>query len=77
MSEETPASSELVAQLARESFAFDRSSRDAERNCWMVVHRHRHGVLPSEYDIRPVDESLYLAVLKRRAQLQQGFSENA
>jgi hypothetical protein len=69
MSEETPASSELVAQLARESFAFDGSSRDAERNCWMVVHRHRHGVLPSEYDIRDVPEDLYLAVLAMRRQL--------
>lgn len=69
MSEETPASSELVAQLAWESFAFDGSSRDAERNCWMVVHRHRHGVLPSEYDIRDVPEDLYLAVLAMRRQL--------
>jgi hypothetical protein len=34
-----------------------------------VVHRHAHGVLPSEYDIRDVPEDLYLAVLARRKQL--------
>jgi len=59
----------LVTQLAQESFGFDATSRDPERNCWMVVHRHVHGVLPSEYDIREVPEDLYLAVLEaRRAQ---------
>jgi len=31
-----------------------------------VVHRHVHGVLPSEYDIREIDEDLYLAVLEQR-----------
>jgi hypothetical protein len=59
----------LVTQLAQESFAFDATSRDAERNCWMAVHRHVHGVLPSEYDIREVPEELYLAVLAERSQL--------
>ncbi|CAK27817.1 Conserved hypothetical protein [Synechococcus sp. RCC307] len=34
-----------------------------ERNCWMVVHQHRHGMFPSEYDIREIDEDLYLALL--------------
>lgn len=66
MSEQTH---DLVEQLARESFGFDASSRDAERNCWLVVHRHVHGVLPSEYDIREVPEDLYLAVLAQRRQL--------
>ena len=59
----------LVNQLAEESFGFDATSRDAERNCWLVVHRHAHGVLPSEYDIREVPEELYLAVLARRREL--------
>ena len=36
---------------------------DLERNCWMVVHHHRHGMFPSEYDIREIDEDLYLALL--------------
>ena len=31
--------------------------------CWMVVHEHHHGVMPTEYDIREVNEDLYLAVL--------------
>ena len=31
--------------------------------CWMVVHEHHHGMKPSEYDIREIDEDLYLAVL--------------
>ena len=61
----------LIEQLARESFAFDGSSRDPERNCWMVVHRHIHGALPSEYDIREVDEDLYLAVLSKRRSLER------
>ena len=56
----------LVNQLAEESFGFDATSRDAERNCWLVVHRHAHGVLPSEYDIREIDEELYLEVLNER-----------
>jgi len=61
----------LVEQLAQESFAFDGSARDPERNCWMVVHRHLHGSLPSEYDIREVDEELYLAVLSKRRSLER------
>jgi len=70
MSEQTHAPEPLVEQLARESFAFDTTSRDAERNCWLVVHRHVHGVLPSEYDIREVPEDLYLAVLAQRRQVR-------
>lgn len=58
----------LVQRLAQESHAFDGSGCDPERNCWMVVHRHGHGVLPSEYDIREIDEDLYLAVLEARRQ---------
>jgi hypothetical protein len=59
----------LVTQLALASRDFDATGRDLERNCWMAVHRHVHGVLPSEYDIREVPEALYLAVLAaRRAQ---------
>ena len=36
---------------------------ELERSCWMVVHEHHHGVKPTEYDIREIDEDLYLAVL--------------
>lgn len=66
MPEGTHTDHALVQQLAQESFTFDATSRDAERNCWMAVHRHVHGVLPSEYDIREVPEELYLAVLAQR-----------
>jgi hypothetical protein len=31
----------------------------------MAVHEHKHGVLPSEYDIREIDEDLYLQLLDK------------
>ena len=57
---------ELLERLVEVSHQFDSSGSDAERNCWMAVHQHVHGVLPSEYDIREIDEDLYLAVLALR-----------
>ena len=39
------------------------SDREIEKFCWMAVHEHKHGVLPSEYDIREIDENLYLKLL--------------
>ena len=69
MSAPSDADPSLVLQLAEASREFDSTGADPERNCWMVVHRHVHGVLPSEYDIREIDEDLYLAVLERRRQL--------
>lgn len=69
MSSGMPTDAALVERLAQESFDFDGTSRDPERNCWLVVHRHAHGVLPSEYDIREVPEDLYLSVLARRRSL--------
>lgn len=68
----TPCEPELIRRLAIESQGFDATAADAERNCWMVVHRHVHGVLPSEYDIREVPESLYLAVLEERRAIEAG-----
>jgi hypothetical protein len=64
-----PSDAALVHQLARASREFDQTGPDPERNCWMAVHRHVHGVLPSEYDIREVPEALYLAVLAHRKTL--------
>jgi hypothetical protein len=61
---------QLVHQLAEASRAFDGSGADPERNCWMVVHRHVHGFLPVEYDIREIPEDLYLAVLRCRQDLR-------
>ena len=42
---------------------------ELEKFCWMAAHEHKHGVLPSEYDIREIDEDLYL-------QLVQEFKSN-
>ena len=41
------------------------SKNEVEKFCWMAVHEHKHGMLPSEYDIREIDESLYLLLLKQ------------
>lgn len=59
---------QLIEQLAEASKVFDGASLDCQRNCWLVVHRHVHGFLPSEYDIREVPEELYLAVLAARCE---------
>ena len=40
------------------------STQEIEKFCWMAVHEHKHGVLPSEYDIREIDEDLYLQLLE-------------
>ena len=40
------------------------SKEEIEKFCWMAVHEHKHGVLPSEYDIREIDEELYLQLLE-------------
>ena len=62
----------LVISLAEASRRFDGTGADPERNCWMAVHQHVHGVLPSEYDIREIDEDLYLAVLAYRRSQNAG-----
>ena len=40
------------------------SKEEIEKFCWMAVHEYKHGVLPSEYDIREIDEDLYLKLLQ-------------
>ena len=40
------------------------SNEEIEKFCWMAVHEHKHGVLPSEYDIREIDEGPYLELLQ-------------
>ena len=40
------------------------SNSEIEKFCWMAVHEYKHGVLPSEYDIREIDEGLYLKLLQ-------------
>ena len=44
------------------------SKNEVEKFCWMAVHEYKHGVLPTEYDIREIDESLYLILLKHLKQ---------
>ena len=64
--EGNPVDPSLVKKLvARLRELYGASPSDLERMCWTVVHEHHHGAVPSEYDIREVDENLYLAVLKR------------
>ena len=41
------------------------SENELEKFCWMAVHEHKHGMLPSEYDVREIDESLYLLLLEK------------
>jgi len=40
----------------RSSRSFESSSRDAERNCWLVVQPPCHGVSPVKYDIREIPQ---------------------
>ncbi len=57
--------SELIEKLGKKSIALSgSSSNELERSCWMVVHEYKHGVMPVEYDIREIDEDLYMDVLK-------------
>ena len=39
------------------------SMGEIEKFCWMAAHEYKHGVLPSEYDIREIDEELFLQLL--------------
>ena len=55
---------EIIDSLVRKGLELSVSAGgELERSCWMVVHEHHHGVRPSEYDIREIEEELYLAVL--------------
>jgi len=65
MAEHRGVDSGLVGRLvARVRELYGATPTDLERMCWTVVHEHHHGAMPTEYDIREVDEDLYLAVLK-------------
>ena len=55
----------LVKELFIKVKAYPRFSvGELEKFCWMAVHEYKHGVLPSEYDIREIDEDLYLELLQ-------------
>ena len=53
----------LIRDLALKAIAKAGNSSDLERYCWMVLHEHHHGVMPVEYDIKEIDETLYLSIL--------------
>ena len=55
---------QLVESLVEQGLALSSTAGgELERSCWMVVQEHHHGVKPTEYDIREIDEDLYIAVL--------------
>ena len=55
----------LIQTLCTKVREYPRFSKgEIEKFCWMAVHEHKHGVLPSEYDIREIDEGLYLELLQ-------------
>ena len=55
----------LIEELSKKAIELSgKSKKDLERTSWMIVHEHRHGVMPTEYDIREIDEELYLDVLR-------------
>jgi len=49
-----------------------KSKNELERTCWMIVHEHKHGSMPTEYDIREIDEELYLEVLRIAKEMIKG-----
>ncbi len=58
-------SESLIKSLITKVKGYSRFSKtEVEKFCWMAVHEHKHGVLPSEYDIREIDEELYLELLR-------------
>jgi len=55
----------LIKELSLKVKEYPRFSKgEIEKFCWMAVHEYKHGVLPSEYDIREIDEDLYLQLLQ-------------
>ena len=58
-------SESLIKSLIKVVQEYPRFSKgEIEKFCWMAVHEYKHGVLPSEYDIREIDEDLYLKLLQ-------------
>ena len=69
-----PRDLDLINQLVLKTIeSLDKSNNDIERTCWMVLHEHHHGLMPFEYDVREIDEALYLSVLNEiKERLNQG-----
>ena len=61
----TDYSESIIKSLIKKVIGYSRFSKEeVEKFCWMAAHEYKHGVLPSEYDIREIDEDLYLELLK-------------
>ena len=59
-------STSLIKSLCLKVKNYPRFSiSEIEKFCWMAAHEYKHGILPSEYDIREIDESLYLSLLNQ------------
>ena len=55
----------LIKQLCSKVRNYPRfSTNEIDKFCWMAAHEYKHGILPSEYDIREIDEDLYLMLLR-------------
>ena len=55
----------LIQKLSKKAIDLSgKSKKELERTCWMIVHEYKHGAMPTEYDIREIDEELYLEVLR-------------
>ncbi len=55
----------IIGELALKAIKMSANRpNEVERSCWVVVHEYLHGVMPVEYDIREIDEALYLNILK-------------
>ncbi len=55
----------LIKSLSKKAIDLSGNSKEElERTCWMIVHEYKHGSMPTEYDIREIDEELYLEVLR-------------
>ena len=60
----------LIQQLSKKAIDLSgKSEKELDRICWMIVHEHKHGTMPTEYDIREIDEELYLEVLRMARKL--------
>ncbi len=57
---------ELINSLALKAIKISGEQfQEIERCCWIAVHEHLHGVRPVEYDVREIDEDIFLSVLQK------------
>ena len=68
----------LIKELSRKAINLSgKSKKELERTCWMIVHEYKHGAMPTEYDIREIDEELYLEVLRIAKEVIQSEKKDA